>query len=46
MTGYCMKCKKKREMDHVTQVRMKNGRKAYKGRCSVCSTKMYKIGGK
>ena len=46
MIGYCMKCKKKREMDHVTQVRMKNGRKAAKGVCSVCHTKMFKIGGK
>jgi len=46
MIGYCMKCHKKREMEQVTQVKMKNGRKAYKGTCSVCHTKMFKIGGK
>jgi len=46
MTGYCMKCHKKREMDNITQVKMKNGRKAAKGRCEVCGTKMFKIGGK
>ena len=46
MTGYCMKCKKKREMEHVTQVTMKNGRKAYKGTCPVSGTRMFRIGGK
>ena len=46
MIGYCMKCKKKREMDNITKVRMKNGRPASKGNCSVCHTKMFKIGSK
>ena len=46
MIGYCMKCKKKREMEQLTKVTMKNGRKATKGRCVVCGTKMFKIGGK
>ncbi len=46
MIGYCMKCKKKREMEQITQVKMKNGRKAIKGTCIVCKTKMFKIGGK
>ena len=46
MIGYCMKCKKKREMEHITQVTMKNKRRAAKGTCIVCKTKMFKIGGK
>jgi len=46
MIAYCMKCHKKREMDHITKVTMKNGRTAYKGQCTVCGTKMFKIGGK
>lgn len=41
--GYCMKCKKKREMKNPKLVTMKNGRKAYKGTCSVCGTKMFAI---
>jgi hypothetical protein len=44
--GYCMKCKQKREMKETTEVTMKNGRKALKGKCTVCGTGMYKILGK
>jgi len=48
MEGYCVKCKAKREMIDVEEVTMKNGRKAAKGKCSVCpgKTGMYKILGK
>lgn len=42
-TGHCMKCKEKREMKDTEEVEMKNGRKAMKGTCSVCGTKMFKI---
>lgn len=42
-TGHCMKCKEKREMKDVAEVEMKNGRKAMKGLCTVCGTKMFKI---
>ena len=45
MEGYCMKCKQKREMKDVKEVTMKNGKKANSGSCSVCGTKMFKIGG-
>ena len=45
MEAYCMKCKAKKEIDNPKQVKMRNGRKAVKGTCSVCGTKMYKIGG-
>ena len=44
--GYCMKCKAKREMKDVVEVKMKNGRPAYKGVCTKCGTKMFKIKGK
>ena len=46
MEAYCMKCKKKREMDNIVRVKMKNGRPAVKGECQVCGTKMFKIGAK
>jgi len=45
MEAYCMKCKAKKAIDNPKQVKMRNGRKAVKGTCSVCGTKMYKIGG-
>ena len=38
-----MKCKEKREMKNTQEVTMKNGRKAVKGVCAVCGTKMFKI---
>ena len=44
MKAYCMKCKTKREMKNPVRVTMKNGRKATKGTCPVCSTKMFRIG--
>ncbi len=44
--AYCMKCKQKREMKDTLTVTMKNGRKALKGKCTVCGTGMYKILGK
>jgi hypothetical protein len=43
--AYCVKCKTKREMKNEKQVTMKNGRNAISGVCSVCGTKMFKIGG-
>jgi RNase P subunit RPR2 len=44
VTGYCVKCKKKREMKSPKQVMLKNGRPAVSGTCTVCGTKMFKIG--
>ncbi len=46
ITGHCMKCKEKREMKDTEEVTMKNGRKAVKGVCATCGTKMFKILGK
>jgi hypothetical protein len=42
-TGWCMKCKAKREMTNAKEVTMKNGRKAAKGQCIKCGTNMFKI---
>ncbi len=44
--GYCVKCKAKREMKDAKEVTMKNGRKAMKGSCPKCTTKMFCIMGK
>jgi len=46
VVGYCVKCKAKQTMVEVNEVTMKNGRKAAKGKCSVCGCGMYKILGK
>ncbi|HET7147947.1 MAG TPA: DUF5679 domain-containing protein [Candidatus Nitrosopolaris sp.] len=43
--AYCVKCKAKREMKDEKQVTMKNGQGAISGICTVCGTKMFKIGG-
>jgi hypothetical protein len=41
--GYCVKCKAKREIAKVKEVKMANGRPALKGVCPVCGTGMFKI---
>jgi hypothetical protein len=41
--GYCVKCKAKKEMKDANEVKMKNGRKAMKGKCPVCGTSMFCI---
>jgi Domain of unknown function (DUF5679) len=43
--AYCVKCKAKRDMKDEKQVTMKNGQGALSGICTVCGTKMFKIGG-
>lgn len=45
MQAYCVKCKRKREIQNPQKVTMKNGKKATKGYCPVCGTNMYRIGG-
>ena len=42
-TGYCVKCKEKKEMKDTQKVTMKNKRQAMKGKCVSCGTGMYKI---
>ena len=46
VTGRCMKCKENKPMKETEEVTMKNGRKALKGTCGDCGTKMFKILGK
>ncbi len=43
---YCVKCRTKRDDTNPQEVTMKNGKKALKGKCPVCGTGMYRIGGK
>lgn len=43
--AYCVKCKQKREMLDAHEVTMKNGRRAVRGRCSVCGTTLNRMGG-
>ncbi|KKQ49000.1 MAG: hypothetical protein US67_C0020G0014 [Candidatus Woesebacteria bacterium GW2011_GWD1_38_10] len=42
---YCVKCRAKREGKDIQEVTMKNGKKAKKGKCEVCGTTMFRIGG-
>ncbi len=50
MEAYCVKCKAKREMEDAKEVEMngKGGvkRRAMRGTCPECGTKMFKILGK
>jgi len=46
MEAYCVKCKAKREIKNPQEVTMKNGRRAMKGICPVCGTKLFRILGK
>jgi RNase P subunit RPR2 len=43
-TGYCMKCRSKVEIKNPKQVMLKNNRPAVQGVCSVCGTKVFRIG--
>jgi len=43
-TGYCVKCRTKREMKDPEITKLKNGRPAVKGICPTCGTKMFRIG--
>jgi len=43
MTAYCVKCKKKVEITNPENVTLKNNRKAVKGTCSVCGTKVFRM---
>jgi hypothetical protein len=45
VSGYCVKCRTKREMQNPQKIIMKNGRPATQGTCPVCGTKMFRIGG-
>jgi hypothetical protein len=40
MDAYCLKCKAKREISSPTQVTFTNGRRATRGTCQVCGTRV------
>ena len=42
-TLYCLKCKKKQEVENAEEVTMKNKAKGLKAVCPVCGTKMFKF---
>ncbi len=42
--AYCVKCKKKVEIQNPKQVIMKNKRPATKGTCPKCRTTVFRIG--
>jgi hypothetical protein len=44
MQGYCVKCRKKREIKNPRAIVMKNKKPATQGVCPVCGTKMFRIG--
>ncbi len=44
VTAYCVKCRKKVEMNDPKEVKLKNGRPAAKGTCPDCGTKVLRIG--
>ena len=44
MKAYCVKCKEKQEMDSPQAVFTKTGTPATSGICSVCGTKMFRMG--
>ena len=42
--AYCVKCRKKVEIQGAQQVTLKNGRPATQGTCGSCSGKVFRIG--
>ena len=42
--GYCVRCRSKQEMANPESTTMKNDKPAVRGTCSICDTKMHKIG--
>ena len=43
MDADCFKCKTKREIRNAVQTKLKNGRQAMQGTCSVCGTKVFRM---
>ena len=44
VTGYCVKCRIKKDMQKFLETILKNGRPAFFGFCPDCETKMFRIG--
>lgn len=43
--GYCVRCKKRSQMQDPKPVVMKNGLSAWSGPCKNCGTKVFQLGG-
>jgi DNA polymerase II large subunit len=43
--AYCVKDKRKVEVQNAQRITMKNGKPALQGTCPVCGGKVFKIGG-
>ena len=41
--AYCVKCKKKVNISGAKKVTFKNGRKAMRGNCPKCNTKVFRF---
>jgi RNase P subunit RPR2 len=41
--AYCMKCRKKVQINNPQRVTLKNKRPATRGTCPVCKTKVFRI---
>ena len=44
VTAYCMKCKEKVEIKNAKQITLKNKALATQGICSICGTKVFRLG--
>jgi len=44
MKGYCVKCRKKVEIENPIKGKTKKGTTIYKGKCPVCGTTVCRIG--
>ena len=44
MQAYCVKCHSNRERKDAKSITMKDGKPATQGKCSVCGTKIFRIG--
>ncbi len=44
MQAYCMKCRKKVDIENPKAITMKNGLPATQGECPSCGTKVFRIG--
>ena len=44
MQAYCLKCRDHRDISNAEQVKLKNGRPATRGQCSVCTATVFRIG--
>ncbi len=44
MQAYCLKCRKKVDIQNAANVKLKNGKAATKGKCGKCGTTVFRLG--